>query len=101
MDAKKAESVALAAVQWLAGNDEMLPLFLQQSGGSAADLGEAIGDQSLWLAVLDFMLMDDAMIRDFAASTGVSPDLPLFGKAVFGRGGSLDMTLYMKEDMKL
>ena len=84
MDAGKAESVALAAVQWLAGNDEMLPLFLQQSGGSAADLGEAIGDQSLWLAVLDFMLMDDGMIRDFAASTGVSPDLPYLARQFLG-----------------
>ena len=58
----QAETFALQVLAWLAGNDELLPVFLGSSGAGVEDLRARAGDPVVLASVLDFLLMDDAWI---------------------------------------
>ncbi len=57
-----AETISLLAVSWLAGNDELCPIFLGASGASEADMKAGLRDPHFLGAVLDFLMMDDAWV---------------------------------------
>ncbi len=57
-----AETVALGALGWLVGNEDLLPVFLGATGASQGDLRGAVTDPDFLASVLDFILMDDAWI---------------------------------------
>lgn len=62
---KKSESgevLALQALAWLAGNEELLPVFLAASGADLADLRARVADPVFLIAVLDFILSEDAWV---------------------------------------
>ena len=72
----RAETLGLQALAWLAGNEDLLPVFLGSTGFSAAELMEHAGDPELLAAVLDFILMDDAWIVACCNAIGVAYDVP-------------------------
>ncbi|MEM1130309.1 MAG: DUF3572 domain-containing protein [Pseudomonadota bacterium] len=88
MNAAEAEEIALAALTWLAGEDELLAMFLGASGLSPEDLKVRVADPELLAAVLDFLLMDDRWIRQFAHSTGHGESAPLAARQCLP-GGAL------------
>ncbi len=71
---KTAEILAIEALGWLANEEDMLGVFLGASGLSRAELRARAGDPDLLAAVLDFLLMDDALVLGFAAASGRAPD---------------------------
>ncbi len=71
MQRDSAETLALRALAWLAGNEELLPLFLGSTGASAEDLRNQAGDPEFLGAVLDFLLMDDAWVVACCDAIGV------------------------------
>lgn len=60
-----AETLALRALEWLIGNDELLPVFMGATGAGIDDLRTGAGDPAFLGAVLDFLLMDDQWIIAF------------------------------------
>ena len=72
-----AEILALQALEWLAGQEDLLNTFLGGSGLSAADLGRIGGDPVLMAAVLDFLLDDEAHLLSFCADMGIAPTAPM------------------------
>jgi len=62
MQQDRAEEIALLALGWLAGNEELLPVFLGASGAGLDDLRAGAADPAFQAAVLDFLLMDDAWV---------------------------------------
>lgn len=62
---ESAEALALRALEWLVGNDELLPVFLGSSGAGIEDLKAGAGDPAFLGSVLDFILMDDAWVMAF------------------------------------
>lgn len=54
-----AEVFALGALGWLAGQEEILPLFLGATGASEADLRTRAGEPEFLLSVIEFLMMDD------------------------------------------
>lgn len=54
-----AETIALGALGWLVGNEELLPVFLGATGASEADVRGAVNNPEFLGSVLDFILMDD------------------------------------------
>ena len=60
-----AETLALQALGWLAGTEDLLPVFLGSTGLGEEDLRTRAEDPELLAAVLDFLLMDDAWITAF------------------------------------
>ncbi|WP_138468918.1 DUF3572 family protein [Poseidonocella sp. HB161398] len=73
MDLDNASAVALAAVAWIASEEDMLPVFLNASGMPAEGLRTGLEDPHVLAAVLDFLLMDDAWVLAAAAQAGRDP----------------------------
>ncbi|THD75679.1 DUF3572 family protein [Thalassobius vesicularis] len=65
---ENAETLALSALTWLVGNDELLPVFLGASGAGIDDLKAGASDPAFLGSVLDFLLMDDAWVIAFCDS---------------------------------
>ena len=59
---ESAETLALQILTWLAGNDELLPVFLGSTGASEDDLRAGARDPAFLGSVLDFVMMDDAWV---------------------------------------
>jgi Protein of unknown function (DUF3572) len=67
----QAQVVALQALAWLAGNDDLLPAFLNASGAGLADLRARAADVDFQGAILDFLMMDDAWVIAFCDQHGL------------------------------
>jgi hypothetical protein len=61
-----AETVALQALAWLLQADEHRVAFLSASGLSPDDLGRRASEPEILLAVIDFVLGDDARVMAFS-----------------------------------
>jgi len=68
---EKAETVALSALAWLLQEDDQRHAFLSASGLSPDDLRQRAGDGDILLAVVDFMLGDDARVISFCDAAGL------------------------------
>lgn len=74
MNEELAETRALAVLGWIAGQEELFPLFLGATGASEGDLRQRAGEGEFLAAVMDFLLMDDAWLIDCAAAMGWRPE---------------------------
>jgi len=73
MQSSAAETLALNALVFLAGEEEALGRFLEVSGLYPQDLRERLDDPVLLAAVLDFVLGEDKLLLAFAQSEAVDP----------------------------
>ena len=71
MERSAAETFALKALAFLAGEAESLGRFLALSGLDPQDLRERVDDPLLLAAVLDFLLQDDELLSAFAQREGM------------------------------
>ncbi len=76
MKRESAETLALAALAWLVGNEELLPVFLGSTGADAEDLRRQAGDPVFLGSVLDFLTMDDAWVIAFCDANGLPYEGP-------------------------
>lgn len=67
-----AETRALALLAWLAGQDEILPLFMGATGADEADLRVRAGEPEFLASLMDFLLMDDTFVIQGAEATGIA-----------------------------
>lgn len=72
-----AETIGLQALDWLAGNTELLPQFMAASGLDASELAARAGEAEFLGAVLDFILMDDGWVREFCDSACLGYEQPM------------------------
>lgn len=89
---QSAEILALEALSWLVGNEELLPTFLGSTGASEADLRQRAKDPEFLASVLDFLLMDDAWIEAFCNASDNKPDYPLRARAALPGGAEVNWT---------
>ena len=87
-----AELLALQALGWLAGNDEVLPTFLSACGASLADMAGAARDPAFLASVLDFLLTDDAWVIAFCDATGHRYTEPMTARAFLPGGQATHWT---------
>ena len=92
MRQEMAETIALQALGWLAGNEELLPVFLGASGASEADLRAGAADPAFLGAVLDFVLLDDAWIVNFCDSAGLAYTQPGAARLALPGGAPVNWT---------
>ncbi|WP_372571408.1 DUF3572 domain-containing protein [Ruegeria jejuensis] len=90
--APAAETLALRALAWLVGNDELLPVFLGSTGADEAQLRENAGDPDFLLSVLDFLMMDDAWIVAFCDACAVPYDQPMQARAALAGEAGMHWT---------
>src|SRR5438552_17111005 len=74
LDARQAaETVAIQALSFLAGEPSRLGRFLAETGLGPESLRGAAKSPGFLLSVLDFVLVDDALVKDFAGATELTP----------------------------
>lgn len=89
---QSADVLALEALTWLVGNEDLLPVFLGSTGASEADLRDRAQDREFLASVLDFLLMDDAWVQGFCDATTRAPDDPMRARAALPGGGHVNWT---------
>jgi hypothetical protein len=89
---ESAELLALRALAWLAGNEELLAVFMGSTGLAPEDLARQAAEPEFLGSVLDFLLMDDAWIVAFCDATGVRYDAPMQARAVLPGGEATHWT---------
>ena len=72
----EAETLAIQAVAFLAGQEDHFLRFVALTGTSVDTVRESLGDAAVLGAVLDFVLADEALVVAFCAASGLAPDLP-------------------------
>lgn len=71
---ENAEAVAVAALSFLAADEERLSRFLALSGLDIGHLRAAASEDGFLAGVLAYMVSDEALLLDFAASAGQKPE---------------------------
>lgn len=89
---ESAELVGLKALEWLVGNDDLLPVFLGSTGASEADVRAGAGDPAFLGALLDFVMMDDAWVTAFCDVAGIKYDQPMQARMALSGGGHVHWT---------
>ena len=89
---ESAETLALRALGWLAGNEEILPVFLGATGASLADLARGAARPDFLGSVLDFLLMDDAWVIGFCESAGYEYTVPMAARQALPGGAQTHWT---------
>lgn len=92
MSQESAERLALGALGWLAGNDDLMPVFLNASGASIDDVKAQAGDPAFLASVLDFLLMDDAWVIAFCDEAGHAYEQPMLARASLPGGDQVHWT---------
>lgn len=87
-----AETLALTALAWIAGQDDLLGTFLGASGMAQDDLRRAAADPAVLGAVLDFLLMDDAWVMGFCRAEGLPFTAPMQARAALPGGEQVHWT---------
>ncbi|MFD0978311.1 DUF3572 domain-containing protein [Tropicimonas aquimaris] len=88
MKTETAETIGLQALAWLAGNEDLLPVFLGATGASLEDVKARAGEPEFLAAVLDFLTMDDAWVAGFCEAAGLGFDQPMIARQALP-GGAL------------
>ncbi len=92
MTADKAETVALQALAWLSGNDELFPMFMGATGASEEDLRNRAADPEFLGSVLDFLMMDDAWVMEFCDQAGLKYESPMQARMALPGGAQFHWT---------
>ena len=87
-----AEDVALKAIVWLAGNDELLPVFMGATGADEAAFREGLRDPEFQASVLDFLMMDDAWVIAFCDTEGIPYDRLMQARGALPGGAQVNWT---------
>lgn len=80
MSPELAQTIALRALGWLVGNDELRDIFLGSTGGTAEELAKNASDPALHASVLDFITMDDAWVVAFCDANDLKYDQPMMAR---------------------
>lgn len=81
-----AETLALQALGWLAGEETLFHAFLGTTGASAQDVAQAAARPEFLGAVLDFLLTEDAHVIAFCDATGNPYAAPMLARAYLPGG---------------
>lgn len=90
--AASAETLALQALAWLVGNEDLLPVFLGASGASEADLRARAGEPEFLGSILDFLMMDDAWVISFCDAQGLAYETPMKARMSLPGGAQVSWT---------
>ncbi len=82
MNQDAAETLALKALSWLVGNDDLLPVFLGASGASVEDLKSQAATAEFQASVLEFLTMDDAWVMAFCDTVSQPYEAPMMAAQV-------------------
>lgn len=80
-----AETIAIHALAFLAGDLERLERFLALTGLSPDDVRAAAGDPGFLAAVLEHTTHDETLLMTFSANAGIAPEAVEAARIKLGR----------------
>ncbi len=80
MSPETAQTIALQALGWLVGNEELCPTFMGATGTSVDDLRDRAAEPDFQASVLEFLTMDDAWVMAFCDTAGLKYEEPLMAR---------------------
>lgn len=83
---ESAQALALEGLVWLAGQEALLPAFLDASGLEVGQIAAAARSPEFLAGVLDFLLQDDAWVMAFCESRGLPYTAPATARAALPGG---------------
>ena len=92
MKQTQAEVIAIKAAGWLVAHEELLPIFLGSTGASEQDFRQSLDNMYFLGSVLDFILMDDAWIRQFCEAESLELNLPYQARMALPGGTEVHWT---------
>ncbi|MCI2398603.1 DUF3572 domain-containing protein [Aliiroseovarius subalbicans] len=87
-----AETVALQALGWLIGNEELMPVFMGATGVAQEDLRTRAADPVFLASVLDFLTMDDAWVMAFCDQVELAYGDPMRARQALPGGAQVNWT---------
>ncbi|MBV1934900.1 MAG: DUF3572 domain-containing protein [Parvibaculaceae bacterium] len=90
MTPEAAETLALEAISFIAGDEDLVAGLLDQTGMGVDELRDALGKadtvgQTL-AGVLDYLLMNDEWVLNFAEQVNIAPEKVLSARAALPGG---------------
>ena len=76
-----AEAVALQAVAYVVGDEELRERFMAASGSDLEDLKRRITQRNFLVGVLDFLLADESAVVSFAEHGQFAPETTMLARA--------------------
>ena len=73
-DAEMSQTIALKALGYLAGDDDLLDPFLGATGLAVADLRTGATDSAFLAGILDYFLQNEALLLAFAGASDLAPE---------------------------
>ncbi|HBQ36108.1 MAG TPA: DUF3572 domain-containing protein [Rhodobacteraceae bacterium] len=92
MNQKQAELRAIGVLEWLVGNEELLPVFLSATGASVEDLRNRVSEPVFLGSVLDFLMMDDAWVMACCDHMAVAYETPMHARQALPGGTDVSWT---------
>ena len=80
MAPEHAQTIALHALAWLVGNDDLCPAFLGATGSSVDDLRSQAMDPAFQASVLEFLTSNDEWVMAFCDTIELGYDQPLLAR---------------------
>ncbi len=92
MNVDRAQEIALNALAWLVGNEDLLPVFLGTTGATLEDLKAQAMEPSMQLSLLDFMMMDDAWVIEFCDTQKLNYEAVYEARQMLPGGAEMNWT---------
>ncbi len=92
MEQARAEQIGAQALAWLAGDPELLEIFLSSGGLGVGDLAEIASNPDFLAAVLDFLLLADSHVTGFCDAQGLAYDMPMRARQALPGGADVNWT---------
>lgn len=84
MSKDSAETLALEALAFIAGDEELLPRLAGATGAGLSDARERAQDPAFLAGILEFLCMEDRWIRRFCDDRGLRYEAPMQALAALG-----------------
>ncbi len=90
MKREQAETIALQALAFIAGEERALEGLIGQTGLGFEDMKAQAGDATFLAGVMDFVLSDESLLLAFCHATDLSPEMPLRVRRALPGGEGLE-----------
>lgn len=92
MSPETAHTIALQALAWLLGHENLGDVFMGATGSDAEALRAGVEDPSVLISVLDFLCQDDAWVIAFCDAHDLSYHAPSQARMALPGGGQVHWT---------
>ena len=92
MRQEQAETVGIQALTWLAGEPDLLEVYLGATGANVNDLKQMAQNTEFLGSILDFVLQADEHVTKFCDMAGLSYEVPMQARQLLPGGDVVNWT---------